>query len=105
MPTHQSESADNVTMELGELPVNLFINTATNHHLPNYIQNMPLAYGYDRLEFMAQMDVNIDSGQPIDIDKMLQYVQQNWSLGAFSYFKNMTGERQNSKRNYLLYFL
>ena len=59
------------------------ISTATNHHLPNYIQNMPLAYGYDRLELVAQMDVNIDSGQPNDIDKMLQYVQQNWSLFLF----------------------
>ena len=50
MPTHQSESADNVTMELEESPVNLFISTATNHHLPKYIQNMLLAYGYDPLE-------------------------------------------------------
>ena len=78
MPTHQSESANNVTMELEESPVNLFISTATNHHLPKYIQNMLLAYGYDQLELVAQMDVNNDSGQPNDIDKMLQYVQQNF---------------------------
>ena len=50
MSTHLSESADNVTMELEESLVNLFISTATNHHLPKYIQNMLLAYGYDRLE-------------------------------------------------------
>ena len=65
-------------MELEESPVNLFISTATNH-LPKYIQNMLLAYGYDRLELMAQMDVNNDSGQPNGIDKMLRYVQQNFS--------------------------
>ena len=79
MPTHQSESADNVTVELEESPVSLLISTANNHHLPVYIQNMLLAYGYDRLELMAQMDVNNDSGQPNDIDKMLQYVQQNFT--------------------------
>ena len=78
MPTHQSEITDNVTTELEELPVNLFISRATNHHLPKYIQNILLAYGYDRLELVAQMDVNNDSGQPNDIDKMLQYVQQNF---------------------------
>ena len=70
MPTHQSDSANNVTMELEESPVNLFIGTATNH-LPKYIQNMLLAYGYDRLELVAQMDINNDSGQPNDIDKIV----------------------------------
>ena len=74
MLTHQYESADNVTIELEESPVNLFISTATNHHLPKYIQNMLLVYGYDRLELVAKMDVNNDSDQPNDIDKMLQYV-------------------------------
>ena len=71
MPTHQSESANNVTMELEESPVNLFISTANNHHLPKYIQNMLLAYGYDRLELVAQMDINNDSSQPNDIDKIV----------------------------------
>ena len=72
MPTHQSESADNVTMELEESPVNLFISTATNHYLPNYIQNMLLAYGYDRPELVAHDGyVNNDSDQPNDIEKML----------------------------------
>ena len=74
MPPHQSEGADNVTMKLEESPVDLFITTATNHHLPKYIQNMLLAYGYDRLELVALMDISNDSGQPNDIDKMLQYV-------------------------------
>lgn len=78
MPPHQSEGADNVTMKLEESPVDLFITTATNHHLPKYIENMLLAYGYDRLELLAQMDISNDSGQPNDIDKMLQYVQQNF---------------------------
>jgi len=78
VPPHQSEGADNVTMKLEESPVDLFITTATNHHLPKYIENMLLAYGYDRLELLAQMDISNDSGQPNDIDKMLQYVQQNF---------------------------
>ena len=57
-----------------ESPVSLFIRTATSHHIPKYIQNMLSAYRYDRLELVAQMDVNNDSGQPNDIDKMLHYI-------------------------------
>ena len=43
---------------------------------------MLLACGYDRLETIAEMDVNDDSGKPNDIDKMIEYVKQNFPSDA-----------------------
>ena len=45
--------------------------------LPQYIQHMLLACGYDRLHIIAEMNVNqTDASQPNDADKILDYVKQ-----------------------------
>ena len=41
--------------------------------LPKYIQNMFLAYGADRMEIIAKMNV------PADVDAMLKYTQENFA--------------------------
>ena len=40
--------------------------------LPYYLQNLLLACGYDTLSAIAKIDV------PTDIDKMLQYINDNF---------------------------
>ena len=45
--------------------------------LPQYIQNMFIAAGYETLQTIAEMDVNLGS-KPNDIDKMLDYIKQNF---------------------------
>ena len=60
-------------------PVELFTKTASNFNLPEYIQNMLVACGYDRLETIAKM--NVDESEPgklSDIDRMLNYLKQNY---------------------------
>jgi len=69
-------------LDIKEAPIKLFIDKTTSHHLPEYLLNMLLACGYDRLETIAEMDVNDDSGKPNDIDKMIEYVKQNFPSDA-----------------------
>lgn len=45
--------------------------------LPQYLQNMLLACGYDRLQIIAEMNVNqTEYSQPNDVDRILSYIQQ-----------------------------
>lgn len=47
--------------------------------LPQYLQHMLLACGYDRLHIIAEMNVNqTDTSQPNDVDKILDYVKHNF---------------------------
>ena len=45
--------------------------------LPQYLQNMLLACGYDRLQIIAEINVSA-SPQPNDVDKMLDYIKQTF---------------------------
>ena len=40
--------------------------------LPDYLQNILLACGYDRVSAIAKIDVSTD------VDKMLQYIHENF---------------------------
>ena len=53
--------------------------TMMQQELPQYLQNMLLACGYDRLQIIAEMNVNqSESSQPNDVDKMLDYIKQTF---------------------------
>jgi len=51
--------------------------TLMQKKLPQYIQNIFLACGYDTLQVIAEMDVN-QSSQCNDIDKMLEYIKKTF---------------------------
>ena len=46
--------------------------------LPQYIQNMFKAAGYETLQTFAKMDVRLNS-ESNDIDRMLEYIKHNFS--------------------------
>ena len=47
--------------------------------LPQYLQNMLLACGYDRLQIIAEINAYVSaSPQPKDVDKMLDYIKQTF---------------------------
>ena len=50
--------------------------TLMQQDLPQHIQNMFMAAGYETLQTIAEMDVNLKS-KPNDSDKILDYVKQN----------------------------
>lgn len=45
--------------------------------LPQYIQNMFKAAGYETLQTIAEMDVRLNS-ESNDIDRMLEYIKHNF---------------------------
>ena len=47
--------------------------TLLTTELPEYLQNILLACGYDKLETLAKLDVSSD------IDKMLKYIQDSFA--------------------------
>lgn len=49
--------------------------------LPQYLQNMLLACGYDRLQIIAEINVSASS-QPNDVDKMLDYIRKTFPLDS-----------------------
>ena len=54
-------------------PVEQLTKTASNSNLPEYIQNMLVTCGYDRLEAIAKMNVvESQPGKVNDIDRMLK---------------------------------
>ena len=48
--------------------------------LPQYLQNMLLACGYDRLQIIAEMNVSQSESSQPNADKMLDY-KTNFSIG------------------------
>lgn len=69
---------DYTDQELNEGTMNSFTSKTTTNNLPVYTQNMLLASGYDRLEAIAHLDIS-ESGQPNDIDRILDYVRKIFS--------------------------
>ena len=47
--------------------------TLLTTELPEYLQNILLACGYDKLETLAKLDVSSD------IDEMLKYIQESFA--------------------------
>ena len=57
-----------------DITINLYYRTAElMKKLPKYIQSMFLAYGADRMEIIAKMNV------PANVDAMLKYTHQNFA--------------------------
>ena len=55
-----------MSQEFNEEPASVFTSVTTSHTLPNYIQNMLLASGYDRLETIARIDISETGTNDID---------------------------------------
>ena len=75
-------------MELLNLQSKDYASTADTlvviqQEVPQYLQNMLLACGYDRLQIIAEINVSDhESSHPNDADKMLDYIKQTFSLDA-----------------------
>ena len=73
-------------MELLNLQSKDYASTADTlvviqQEVPQYLQNMLLACGYDRLQIIAEINVS-ESSHANDADKMLDYIKQTFSLDA-----------------------
>ena len=81
MESTNLQTKDDKTSDKTDVSSTAAALTMMQQELPQYLQNMLLACGYDRLQIIAEINVS-ESSHPNDVDKILDYVKQTFPSDA-----------------------